>query len=66
MADWHQACCRKRPLRAKPSADQQTYPHGDFEDENKIAARGAAVSKNASINRLSPRRTTDCVPFMIR
>src|SRR5713226_2825714 len=54
MADWHQACCRKHPLRASRAPTNRPTPMAISRTRTKSAARGAAVSKNASLNRLSP------------
>src|SRR6266403_4403716 len=56
MADWHQACCRKRPLRASRAPANRATPMAISRARTKSAARGAAVSKNSSLNRLSPCR----------
>ena len=56
MADWHQACSRKRPLRARRAPTNRPIPMAISTARTKSAARGAAVSKNASLNRLSPCR----------
>jgi hypothetical protein len=56
MEDWHQACCRKRPLRASRAPASRPIPMAISRMRTKSAARGAAVSKNAALNRLSPRR----------
>jgi hypothetical protein len=56
----------KAPLASKPSADQQTYPHGDFEDENKIGSARSGRFKECFYQQVVSTQTTDCVPFMFR
>src|ERR1700722_545911 len=56
MEDWHQACCRKRPLRASQAPTNRPSPMKISRTRTKLAAPGAAVPKNPSFNRLSPRR----------
>jgi hypothetical protein len=51
MADWHQACSRKRPLRARRALNKRPIPMAISRTRTKLAAREAAVSRNASINR---------------
>jgi len=58
-------CCRKRPLRSKPSADQTDYAHGDFRDENYIGRRSSGRFRNASIKQIASTQTTNCVSFML-
>ncbi len=56
----------KASLASKPSADQQTYPHGDFEDENKIGSARSGRFKECFYQQVVSTQTTDCVPFMFR
>jgi hypothetical protein len=56
MADWQQACCRKRRLRASQAPSKRPIPMAISRTRTTLASRGAAVSRNTAINRLSPRR----------
>jgi hypothetical protein len=56
MADWQQACCRKRRLRASGAPSKRPIPMAISKTRTTLAPHGAAVSRNTSINRLSPRR----------
>lgn len=56
MADWHQACSRKRPLRARRALNKRPIPMAISRTRTKLAAREAAVSRNTSINKWSPRK----------
>jgi len=64
MMDWHQACCRKRPLRASRAPTNRPTPWRFRGRELHWAARGAAVSRKAFINRLSPRRIPTAFPSL--
>jgi hypothetical protein len=54
----------KAPLASKPSTDQQTYAHGDFEDENYIGAARSGRFKESFYQQIISTQTTDCVPFV--
>jgi len=54
--DWHQACCRKRPWRASQAPSKRPIPMAISRTRTTLAPCGAAVSRNAAINSLSPRR----------
>ena len=55
----------KTPLASKPSADQQTYAHGDFEDENYIGGARSGRFKECFYQQIASAQTTDCVSFML-
>ena len=56
----------KAPLASKPSADQQTYSHGDFEDENKIGSARSSRFKICFSQQIVSTQIADCAPFMFR
>jgi len=56
----------KAPLASKPSTDQQTYPHGDFEDENYIGAARSGRFKESFYQQTVSTQTIDCVPFVVQ
>ena len=56
----------KAPLASKPSTDQQTYPHDDFEDENKIGSARSRGFKECFSQQIVTTQIADCAPFMFR
>jgi len=54
----------KESLASKPSADQQTYPHGDFQNEDKVSSARSSRFKECFSQQIVSTQTADCVPFM--
>jgi hypothetical protein len=54
----------KAPLTSKPSADQQTYSHGDFKDENYIGVARSGRFKESFYQQIVSTQNTDCVPSL--
>jgi hypothetical protein len=56
----------KAPYASKPSADQQAYSHGDFEDENYIGAARSGRFKENFYQQIVSTHSTDCAPFVVQ
>jgi len=56
----------KAPLASKPSTDQQTYSHGDFEDENYIGAGRSGRFKESFYQQIVSTQNNDRVPFVVQ
>ena len=56
ITDWHQACCRKRPLRASQAPMSSPAPIAISSTRIKSATSGAAVRRNPSFKKALPGR----------
>jgi len=54
----------KAPRASKPSAKQQTYPHGDFEDENYLGAARSGRFKECFYQQIVSPQAIDYGPFV--
>jgi hypothetical protein len=53
-------------LASKPSANQKTYPHCNFEDENYIGAARSGRFKECFYQQTVSTQSSDCVPFVVQ